>query len=378
MRRKKIIFAGVFLFSIYTIFWFWYFEKPQNKNIAYLPKKFYAAFIKKASLVLGTQISEPSLPESYKITIDQRRQFFNLSCEFATAAGIVFHFTANPVFAVNNESTAEKTLINKVLISKNPNVGLRMGQNTADLESLYINLNQGFGGADYYGIHAPPFIDVFERYKLISKPIYINDLTISSLQKAIFNNHLIMAWIKIGYAKPIDDSLSYGKVKIVRGEHAIVINGYDKIGVIAMDPAIGQDRHIDYSTLLDASFPFPIPFLEVYKSQDNEVSDIIIGIDTPTEIDRSLPKIYVENGTKSTGVANQMRDILKDFGYNVTGIGNADNFDYQDISIQTKKDFGDYLYILKRDIKIASFAVASSSANLAEDVAYDIIVVVGK
>jgi len=125
------------------------------------------------------------------------------------------------------------------------------------------------------------------------------------------------------------------------------------------------------------ALPFPIPFLEVYKS-DSKNNPLIIGFDTPTEINRSVPKIYVENGAGNAGAGNQMRDILKDFGYNVVGIGNADNFEYQDITIKTRKDFSDFQYILKKDIKVASFVVVSSSADLADDDIGDIIVTVGK
>ncbi|MBI4096510.1 MAG: C39 family peptidase [Candidatus Levybacteria bacterium] len=380
MRNWKIIVAGSVLFSLYTIFWFWFFDTPKPpKNIVKFPQKQFAFDpAGNSNLVLGAK-SDPKLvfPPSYEIFLTPRKQAFNLSCEFAVASSIIFHFTNNPNLAVNNELTAEKTLINKVAISKNPNVGLRMG-NTSNSESLYANLDKGFGGSEYYGIHAPPFFDLFENYRLISKPIYINNSTVSSIQRAISSGHLVMAWIKIGYEKSIDDALSYGKVKVVKGEHSVVINGYDESGVIVMDPALGLERHVGYQSLMDASGNFPIPFLEVYKSEDSKAYDLIIGFDTPTEINRSIPKIFVENGAGDVGVANQMRDILKDFGYNVVGISNADNFDYLDINIQTKKDFSDFLYILKKDIKVASFIVASASANLAEDDAKDIVIIVGK
>ena len=371
MRYQKIILGGLAFVSFYIAFWLWFFDTPVvYKNIPVNKQLSY-------SYVLGAQTSETVLPLSYEIPIELRRHFYNLSCEFAAASGIIFHFTSNPDFSVANESMAEKTLIKNVAISKNPNVGLRMGDVT-NLENLYTNLNQRFGGSEYYGIHAPPFFDLFKSYDLVSKPIYINGSTISSIQKAISSGHLIMAWIKIGYEKPIDDFLSYGTAKIIKGEHAIIINGYDENGVTVMDPGIGLKRQISYASLLDASSLFPIPFLEVYKSLDNQINDLIIGFDTPTEINRSIPKISVENGAGDVGVASQMRDILKDFGYNVVGISNADNFDYQDVSIKTKKNFSDFSYILKKDLKVASFAVASSSADLADDDIKDIIVVVGK
>jgi hypothetical protein len=189
-----------------------------------------------------------------------------------------------------------------------------------------------------------------------------------------------MAWIKIGYASSIDDELSYGKIKIIRGEHAVIVNGYDWSGVDIMDPGIGQERRVEYAALLDAARPFSMPFLEVYKNMNDTTSwdNLTVGFDPLTEIDRSIPKISVKNGGRETGAANQMREILKDFGYSVNFIENADNFDYQDISVTVKRKFSDYLYILDRDIKLAGYEIASSSSNLADDQKTDAIVVVGR
>jgi len=384
MKYDKLIIGGLLFLSFYTAFWLWFFDTPKpHKNIVNIPKK-QSTFApsEKNNLVLGTESTpEPALPSNYLISIDLRRQYFNLSCEFAAASGIIFHFTNNPDFTVGNQARAEKELIEKVWISRNPNVGIRMGMTSvASLDSLYANLNKGFGGADYYGIHAPPFIDLFANYKLSAKPIYINDLTITSIQKAIFNNHLIMAWIKIGYASPIDDELSYGIIKIIRGEHAIIINGYDDNGVIVMDPGTGLERHIEYISLINASSSFSMPFLDVYKNTDNEKTwdNLTVGFDSLTGIDRSIPKIQVKNGTGQAGAANQMRDILKDFGYSINSISNADNFDYQDISINAKKGFSDFLYILGRDIKLADYVIASSSEDLTSDSESDVVIIVGK
>jgi hypothetical protein len=383
MKHEKIIAFGLLFASFYIAFWLWFFSPSASpKKIAIVPKSQSVFKFTDSNLVLGAKVNpEPSLPASYKISIDSRRQYFNLSCEFAAAAGIIFHFTNNSDFEVNNQAEAEKELLQKVWISKNPNVGIRMGiGGEAGWGDLYANLNSRFGGADYYGIHAPPFIDLFAGYGLTAKPIYINDLTISSIRQAIFNGHLIMAWIKIGYASPIDDDLSYGKVKIIRGEHAVIINGFDGSGVEIMDPGIGLQRHVDYGSLINASSFFPIPFLEVYRNTDNQKSlvNLTVGFDTLTGIDRSIPRIRVENGAGQTGAAYQMRDILRDFGYKVISVGNANSFDYQDVSVRVKKDFSDFSYILDRDIRLAEYIVASSSADLSWDSEVDIVVIVGR
>lgn len=387
MRYWKVIIGGFVLISLYTLFWFWFFGPPSNKNISTHPR---SAIVYNNKSVLGLQSpkqeinpnpTQTNLQASYQLSIDNRQQFFNLSCEFAAASGIIFNFTNNPDFSVANEKEGEKELINKMWISRNPNVGIRMGQeNVTSLDSVYTNLNKWFGGSDYYGIHAPPFIDLFANYQLTAKPIYINDSTISLIKEALSKDHLVMAWIKIGYAQSVDDYLSYGKVKIVRGEHSVIIIGYDQDGVIIMDPGIGLKRYIEYQSLLDASSPFPMPFLEVYKNIENKIpfNNLTVGFDTLTGIDRSIPKIHVENGAGRVGTASQMRDILKDFGYNVNALSNADNFDYEDVTIKAKKDFSDFLYILNRDIKLAGYAIAASSSDLLDKSEEDVVVIVGK
>lgn len=382
MKHEKIIIYALAFISFYIGFWLWFFNTPDSGKIITDVTNKISPFARRENPVLGEKIEpSPVLPSTSKIQLEFRKQAFNLSCEFAAASSIIFHFTNNPDFAAKNEIAAEKKLINKMWISGNPNVGIRMGTtNVTNLDNLYANLNQWFGGPDYYGIHAPPFIDLFANYKLTTKPIYINDLTISSIKQAISNNHLVMAWIKIGFAKPVDEDLSYGKIKIIRGEHAVVINGYDRNGVIVMDPAIGQERHIGYQSLMNASISFPVPFLEVYRNTDGKKSfdNLTVGFDTLTGIDRNILKIAVENGAGQAGAANQMRDILKDFGYNIISVGNADNFDYQDIGIRTKKGLSDFLHILERDIRLAGYVIASSSADLQNDGEKDIVVVVGR
>lgn len=372
--RKQVIWGILFLF-FYTAFWVWFFH-PEKSIRNFLDEQFSNSGLVKdnKSLVLGTQVVEDILPPSYEIEVVTRKQFYNLSCEFASAVSIISSFTQNPEFAVSNEANAEKILINKVVQSKNPNIGLRMGEG----EDLYTNLNKQFGGSDYYGIHAAPFFDIFKSYKLISRPIYNDNQTVFLIQKAISSGHLVMAWIKIGYAQPIDDALAYGKTKIIKGEHAIVLTGYDKQNFIVMDPAVGAKRYIPYLSLINASKDFDIPFLEVYPGVKKNTDDLIVGIDTPTDIDRNIPKILVENGSGNVGVANQMWGILKDFGYNVVGINNAKNFNYKGVGIFSKPEFSDYLILLKKDIGVASFAVSTSSANLLGDNPSDVIVIVGK
>ncbi len=391
MNLKLVILSFTF-FVFYTFFWIWILKpgkiippeqlKPTVSLIASAQSA--PAVTSEDSVyseINNKKALEEVLPQNSQIPVFLRKQFFNLSCEFAAASSIIYHFTNDPNFAVSNEENAEKILIGKTPISKNPNIGIRMGQESVSLDDIFKNLNQKFGGKDYYGIHAPPFIDIFEDFGLSAKPIYINNSTVTAIKKAIYSGNLVMAWIKIGYGEKVDEELSYGKVQIIKGEHAVVINGYDENGFVVMDVGSGRERHIDYKSLLAASSSFIVPFLQIYKADTNSksfsISDLTLGFDKITQINRNVPQIYIKNGSGIIGSANQMRDILKDFGYSIYGIGSVSSFDGENVFIRSKKNFSDFLPLLKRDLSTASYKVASVSANLVDEETRDIVITIG-
>lgn len=321
------------------------------------------------------------MPKSYSVQLLPRRQAFNLSCEFAAGAAIIHYFTNNNDFSSQNEELAEKTLAEKVGVSQNPNVGIRMGDILGgDFTTLFKNLNQRFGGADYYGVHAPPFIDLFAEYQLMARPLP-KDNVVFSIQKAIFQGHLVMAWIKLGYGNAVDTALSYGQVSVVKGEHAVVINGYDENGVIVMDPATASERHLFYADLIAATKSFPLPFLEVYPSISaldfKDIQNEILK-DNITGLKREKLTIKVENGSGMFGNGTQMSGILKDFGYKVTDVENAGSLDYEDVSVRLKKSMEDYQSLLERDMRLSQYKIATISADLPESSSTSVIIIVGR
>ncbi len=307
---------------------------------------------------------------------------FNLSCEFAGASAIIYHFTNNPIFTVANEVEAEKTLIAQIGTSNNPNIGIRMGQTQPeDMITLYNNLNKNFGGADYYGVHAPPFIDVFTSYNLAVKPIVRSAASIEKIKNALYARHLLMAWIQLGYGKIIDQQFGYGAASIVKGEHSIVITGYNEQGVFVMDPALAATRHIMFSDLLAAMQAFPVPILEVYPSTGTDVLhssfDPTFRIDALTGLDRSVLKIIVQNAHAGIGAGSTLAGILTDFGYSVVGVHNATGI-RDNVSISIKPSVSDYTPLLKRDLSLASYNIASVAADLSKDSPYDVVITIGQ
>ncbi|GEM_PF-3139982 len=324
--------------------------------------------------ILGT---DTAISTSYMLSITPRKQVFNLSCEFAAATAIIHHYTNDPFFAPQNQLAAEKTLIAKIPASLNPNIGIRMGDDaTKSAEALLRNLNKRFGGTEYYGVHAPPFIDLFWEYKLLARPIQKGNL--EGIKKAIFSGHLVMTWISVGYGKAVDVALSYGTTPVVKGEHAVVIYGYNQDGVFIMDPGIGKNRFLSYETLVDATSPFPFPFLEVNPSIREFPYDPTEKVDDLTGLDRSRVKIVVKNANREVGTGNTMVAILKDFGYNVLSLEQVKDIETENVSILLKKELTDYAKLLKQDILLAGYTISSFSATLASESPTDAIIVVGE
>ncbi len=310
----------------------------------------------------NTQSATIPTPFSYILTLLPRHQVFNLSCEFAAAASIIYSYKNDPFFSPQNEALAEKALIAKIPASQNPNIGIRMGASaTESADVLYQNLNQKFGGADYYGVHAPPFLDVFPQYGLLARPIQKGN--IDGIKRAVFSGHLVMTWIKIGYGQPVDVALVYGKTPVIKGEHAVVIYGYNENGVFIMDPAISANRFVFTQQLLDATSLFPLPFLEVFPSENGFSYTPTQGVDNLTGLDRKAISLIIKNASNQVGAGNTLALILKNFGYRVLTVQKADDVDYAGVEIVVANRVSDYLPLLKRDLNIVGYTVSTVSAE---------------
>lgn len=386
MKGVFVLFAFVFLLLISGLYTF------QRFNVAKTKEKITLWLINKKIIAEANKVQKPqsneeqtavlgkvdsSIPGSYSLSVLPRKQIFNLSCEFAAATVVIYHYTNDDFFSVKNQLEAEKTLIAKIPASMNPNIGVRMGESAiGNSNRVYSNLNQKFGGTDYYGVHAPPFIDLFWEYKLLARPIQKVD--VEAIKKAIFSGHLVMAWIQVGHGKAVDASLSYGTTPVVKGEHAVVVYGYSKEGVYFMDPGIGKNRFMSFQTLLEATSAFPLPFLEVYPSVAKPDYDPTERVDMLTGLDRSVIKILIQNSNKEVGAGSAMAEILKDFGYKVQSVEQVNKDDQEGVSILLKKELSDYEKLLQQDISLAGYKISSFSATQALDNSADAVVLVGE
>lgn len=100
-------------------------------------------------------------------------------------------------------------------------------------------------------------------------------------------------------------------------------------------------------------------------------------VDSATGLDRSDLAVRVENGSGEVGVGKKMADFLKSLGYNIASTGNADNFDYTDVTIRVKSSQKKYLPLLNKDIN-SEYTVGGTSSDLSASSSADALVIVGK
>lgn len=93
--------------------------------------------------------------------------------------------------------------------------------------------------------------------------------------------------------------------------------------------------------------------------------------------EKSAIKVTVQNGSGESGVAGKASAILKTAGYNVVSSGNADAFDYTDVTIKVKNSRKQILISLKTDLS-KDYTIGATSTDLPEATAYDALVIIGK
>jgi len=97
---------------------------------------------------------------------------------------------------------------------------------------------------------------------------------------------------------------------------------------------------------------------------------------TPTPIvNKTELKIKILNGSGTPGKANEVKNLLKEKGYQEILTDNADSFDYEQTQLQVKKSISLATTTIKNDLKdnVSSF----KETTLDEDEAADIVIIIG-
>lgn len=121
----------------------------------------------------------------------------------------------------------------------------------------------------------------------------------------------------------------------------------------------------------------PAPTVTTQASQAPSATTTLTATATPTAtLSRSNLSIAVENGSGAAGVGSKASAFLKNLGYTIASVGNADNFNYTGVTIQVKPAKSDYLSLLQKDLS-GSYTITSATAKLAS-LSADAVVIVGK
>lgn len=121
------------------------------------------------------------------------------------------------------------------------------------------------------------------------------------------------------------------------------------------------------------STPTPKPSLVPTSAAEPTVNPV----DKTTGLDRSKLTIEVQNGSGVIGAAKKAADALRELGYVISSTGNADNYDYTNVTIQVKSSKNKFLSLLQKDLG-SIYTIGTASANLSATSSADALVIVGK
>ncbi len=100
-------------------------------------------------------------------------------------------------------------------------------------------------------------------------------------------------------------------------------------------------------------------------------------IDSKSGLNRSELSIEIQNGSGVAGVAGKASTFLKNLGYKILTTGNADNFDYEGVTIKVKSNNSEFLSLLESDLE-DEYTVSDTSSNLSASTSADALIIVGK
>lgn len=86
--------------------------------------------------------------------------------------------------------------------------------------------------------------------------------------------------------------------------------------------------------------------------------------------------IQVLNGSGKEGAASSIVDLLKKKGYTHLEAGNADNFNYVNLTIRIKNSRKKFLSDLQNDL--STYTISSQSGSLSDSALFDASLIVGK
>ncbi|MDO8583286.1 MAG: LytR C-terminal domain-containing protein, partial [bacterium] len=165
--------------------------------------------------------------------------------------------------------------------------------------------------------------------------------------------------------------------------HANAQKKYDEGQSLAdLNKNLSRDAYVSAQKILnDNKDKFPAKSKEAIQTQEllKKVENGLAQV-SPIDksgLDRSQLSVTVQNGSGTEGVAGKAANILKELGYNVASTGNADNYNYQGVTIKVKSSKSDFLNLLKQDLS-KDYSITANSSDLSSDSPTDALIIIGK
>ena len=101
------------------------------------------------------------------------------------------------------------------------------------------------------------------------------------------------------------------------------------------------------------------------------------AVPTKASTEASAGSVAVQNGSGESGVAAAAASVLRDGGFSIASTGNADNFEYTNVTIQVKNSKKSILPDLEEALS-KDYTISKTSTDLPESSSYDALVIIGK
>ncbi len=152
--------------------------------------------------------------------------------------------------------------------------------------------------------------------------------------------------------------------------------------LLDLNKNLARDLFLAAEKMLDSNkAKFPVKSEEATQIQDL-LKKVEIGLRKASPVDksgldRSKLSITVENGSGIEGAGAKAANLFKKLGYSVASTGNADNYNYQGMTIKVKKEKSAFLNLLKKDLA-KDYTITSSSSDLPPSSSTDALIIIGK
>lgn len=154
-------------------------------------------------------------------------------------------------------------------------------------------------------------------------------------------------------------------------------------GLIDLNKNLAKDSFEQaYKILNDGKDKFPKD-----SDQEKKILSLLDNIEknlqeySPEKIverkDREKISLTIENGSGIEGAAGEASDFLKEKGYTITETRNAENYNYEESTINVKNSVKIYGKLIEEDLS-EEYDVSEISFNLSEDTSTDAVIIIGK